>query len=104
MNMLDIIEQECERQLSMNSTAVSTPEETIAVAVINVESAERSDASTANNYNWLTYKENNIELLEVHNNSTYEYLQEERQTKVDRYLFKRTLRNWGKKISYVCRK
>jgi hypothetical protein len=29
---------------------------------------------------------------------------EDRKTKVERYLFKRMNRSWGKKISYICRK
>jgi hypothetical protein len=40
----------------MSSTAVSTVEETVAAVAMNIEEAESSDASTANNYNWLTYK------------------------------------------------
>jgi hypothetical protein len=39
---------------------VSAPVEVAAVDVINVESVEEFDAPTANNCNWLTYKENNI--------------------------------------------
>lgn len=31
-------------------------------------------------------------------------MRENRRTKVQRYLYKRTMRNWGKKVSYTCRK
>lgn len=65
---------------------------------------EMDHQSAPNNYNWLTYKENNIEYLTLNNHASQEYLMEDRKAKVERYLYKRSMRNWGKKISYICRK
>lgn len=65
---------------------------------------EEYKSYAANAYNWLSYRENNIELLEAHPSSSYEYLRESRTTKVQRYLFKRKMRSWGRRVSYVCRK
>jgi hypothetical protein len=52
-------------------------------------------------YNFLTFRENNIELYSDGNSK---YLSETREDKLERFLKKRRSCIWDKKISYFCRK
>jgi|JI61114C2RNA_FD_contig_31_1377582_length_774_multi_3_in_0_out_0_2 hypothetical protein len=82
MSMLDAIERECEKQLSMASTLQQTPDEHTYLPStphdVNNEVEEAAmdpyESTAVNGYNWLSYRENNIELLEAHPTSSYEYL------------------------------